>query len=255
MKTIALNTGAKMPMVGLGTWKMSDAEAESSVRTALAAGYRHIDTATLYGNERGVGTGIRGSGVPREEVFVTTKLWPTDFFSPEKAFEQSLKHLAVEYVDLYLVHWPIPLMPKSVWLAMEKLYKSGRAKAVGISNYGIGDIEKLLEYASVVPAVNQIKFSPFDYSEEILACCASHNIIVEAYSPLTRGYQLNDATVVAVAKKYAKTPAQVMLRWCLEHHTVPLPKSTHAQRIEENANIFDFELAREDIIALDGLAG
>ena len=254
MNTTKLNNGKEMPMLGLGTWKMTDAEAENSVRAALEAGYRHIDTAKLYGNEKGVGTGVRESGIAREEIFITTKLWPTDYFSPERAFDESLSQLTLEYVDLYLIHWPIPLMPKSVWLALEKLYASGRAKSIGISNYGIGDIEKLLEYASVVPAVNQIKFSPFDYDADILECCRSHGIVVEAYSPLTRGSQLDDPTVTKIAEKYGKTPAQIMLRWCIEHGTVPLPKSTHPERIAENAAIFDFQLSAEDVGALDSLS-
>lgn len=253
MPTVKLNNGIEMPQFGLGTWSMSDAEAEASVREALEAGYRLIDTATLYGNERGVGKAVRESGIPREEIFVTTKLWPTDFFSPQKAFDASLARLGLDYVDLYLVHWPIPLMPKSVWLAMEKIYASKRTKAVGISNYGVSDIEKLLEYASVVPAVNQIKFSPFDYEEEVLKCSNSHRIVVEAYSPLTRGAHLNDPTIRELAKKYGKTPAQIMLRWCIEHGTITIPKSSHPERIRENARIFDFALSAEDVTMLDGL--
>jgi diketogulonate reductase-like aldo/keto reductase len=255
MPTVRLNNGLEMPTLGLGTWKMNDAEAESAVRSALEAGYRLIDTAKLYGNETGVGKGVRGSGIPREEIFVTTKLWPTDFFSPQKGFEESLKKLGLDYVDLYLIHWPIPLMPKSVWQALEKIYESKRARAIGVSNYGTGDIEKLLEYASIVPAVNQIQFSPFNFEEEILKCCRTHNIQVEAYSPLTRGSHLTDKTVADIAKKYGKTPAQVMLRWCLEHGAVPLPKTTHIERIKENADVFGFTLSPEDIQTLNALSG
>ena len=254
MPTVRLNNGIDMPQLGLGTWKMTDEEAEISVRTAIEAGYRLIDTAKLYGNEKGVGKGVWESGLPREEIFVTTKLWPTDFFSPEKAFEESLKRLGLDYVDMYLVHWPIPLMPKSVWQTLEKIYESKRARAIGISNYGIGDIEKLLEYATVVPAANQIPFSPFDYSEEILRCCASHGIVAEAYSPLTRGARLGDKTIMALAQKYGKTSAQIMLRWCVEHGMVVIPKSSHPERIRENAHIFDFKLTPEDVRLLDGLS-
>ncbi len=254
MTVLQLNNGVEMPVLGLGTWKMTDAEAESSVRAALAVGYRLIDTATLYGTERGVGRAVRESGIAREEIFVTTKLWPTDFFSPQKGFEASLERLALDYVDLYLVHWPIPLMPKSVWLEMEKIYASKRARAVGISNYGIGDIEKLLEYASVVPAVNQIKFSPFDFDAEILECSRSQGIIVEAYSPLTRGAHLHDKMIEDIAKKYGKTGAQILIRWCIEHGTIVIPKSSHPERIEENANVFDFTISPEDMQTLNALS-
>jgi len=254
MQTVRLNNNIEMPVLGLGTWKMSNAEATASVRAALEAGYRHIDTAKLYGNERGVGEGVRASGIAREEIFVTTKLWPTDFFSPQAAFEKSIAELGFEYVDLYLVHWPIPLMPKSVWLTMETIYTSGRAKAIGVSNYDAADIEKLLEYATISPAVNQIPFSPFDYDAGILEHCRSRRIAVEAYSPLTRGSRLGDATVGTIAKKYDKTAAQIMLRWCIEHGTTPLPKSSHPDRIRENADIFDFALSAEDIATLDALS-
>lgn len=243
-----------MPTLGLGTWKMNGAEAESSVRTALELGYRLIDTATLYGNEEGVGRAVRESGIPRKDIFVTTKLWPTDFFSPLEAFHASLKRLGLDYVDLYLVHWPIPLMPKSVWQAMEEIYAGQRARAIGISNYDTGDIEKLLEYASVVPAVNQIKFSPFDFEKETLEFCRAKGIVVEAYSPLTRGAHFGDVIVTTLTKKYDKTPAQILLRWCLQHGTVPIPKSTHLERIEENAAVFDFEISAEDMRLLDGLS-
>jgi len=243
-----------MPTFGLGTWKMSDAEAETSVRTALEMGYRLIDTATLYGNEKSVGKAVRESGIPREEIFVTTKLWPTDFFSPQAAFNGSLSKLGLDYIDLYLVHWPIPLMPKSVWQQLEKIYASKKVRAIGISNYDVGDIKKLLQYASVVPAVNQIKFSAFDFEKEILEFCNDKHIVVEAYSPLTRGTHLGDATVAALAKKYNKTPAQVMLRWCLQHGTVIIPKSSHSERIKENAAVFDFEISSEDMKALDELS-
>jgi diketogulonate reductase-like aldo/keto reductase len=252
--TVRLNIGAQMPMLGLGTWQMNDAEAEAAVRTALELGYRLIDTATLYGNERGVGKAVRECGIPREGIFVTTKLWPTDFFSPQQAFDASMERLGLEYVDLYLVHWPIPMMPKSVWQAMEDIYASKRARAIGVSNYGVSDIEKVLEYASVVPAVNQVKFSPFDFQEEVLKCSKGHGIIVEAYSPLTRGSHLGDATIEGLAKKYGKTSAQIMLRWCVEHGVVPIPKSSSPERMKENADVFDFSLSPDDVRALDALS-
>jgi diketogulonate reductase-like aldo/keto reductase len=252
--TVTLNNGIEMPILGLGTWKMSDGdEVERAVSYALEAGYRLIDTAKLYGNEAGVGRAIRASGIAREEIFVTTKLWPTDFFNPEAGFEASLKRLDLDYVDLYLIHWPIPLMPQSVWQKLEKIYEQKLVRAIGVSNYGIDDLEKLLSYAKITPAVNQIKFSPFDFEKEILNFCNSKHIVVEAYSPLTRGSHLNDRTIQTLAKKYGKTAAQIMIRWCIEHGTVVIPKSSHPDRIKENADVFDFELAAEDMQTLDRL--
>jgi len=253
--TVRLNTGAQMPALCLGTWKMSETgEAEAAVSSAIQAGYRLIDTAKLYGNESSVGKAVRESGVPREELFVTTKLWPTDFFDPESGFETSFGKLDIGYVDLYLIHWPVPMMPKSVWRALEKIYKSGKARAIGVSNFDVDDIKKLLDYAEIAPAVNQIKFSPFDFEKDTLAYCTEHGIIVEAYSPLTRGSNLGDSTVGAIAKKHGKSPAQIMLRWCIEHGTVPLPKSSNPERMRENMEIFDFKLSDEDIQALDALS-
>lgn len=255
MTSVALGNGVRMPAIGLGTWDMRDGdEAERAVRCAIDAGYLLVDTAKLYGNERSVGKAVRECNVPREEIFVTTKLWPTDFFHPEKAFAESMARLDIGYVDLYLVHWPVPMMPKSVWRAMERIYRSGDAKAIGVSNFGIGDIEKLLDYCTVAPAVDQIKFSPFDFAEETLKCCAEHAIAVEAYSPLTRGSNLDDTTIGILAKKYGRTPAQVMLRWCIEHGTVPLPKSSDPARQRENLQVFDFHLSAEDVATLDGLS-
>ena len=183
---ITLENGLKMPILGLGVWQMGNGdETVNAVRWALEAGYRHIDTAALYGNEESVGNAVRGSGIAREELFVTTKLWPTDYLNPQKGFDASMKRLGLDYVDLYLIHWPIPLMTKSVWHGMEKIYASGRAKAIGISNYGIKNIDDLLSYATVAPMVNQVKFSPFDYDAELLEYCRSKKIALEAYSPLT----------------------------------------------------------------------
>jgi len=251
---VKLNNGIEMPVFGLGTWKMDDGkEAGDAVKVALEMGYRLIDTATLYGNERSVGEAIRTSGIPREEIFLTTKLWPTDFFTPRKAFEKSLEKLGLGYVDLYLVHWPIPLMPKGVWTALEKIYEEKLARSIGISNYGIDEIEKLLTYTHIPPTVNQVKFSPFDYEKDLLEYCNKKNIVLEAYSPLTRGTKLHDATIQDIAQKRGKTPAQVMIRWCLEHGTIVIPKSSNPERLKENADVFDWKLTPEDITALDSL--
>ena len=254
-KTITLSNGIEMPLLGLGTWKMGDGgEVEGAVRAALEIGYRLIDTAKLYGNEAGVGRAIRDSSIPRGEIFVTTKLWPTDFFDPEKAFHASVERLGLDYVDLYLIHWPIPLMPKSVWLSLEKIYAQKHARAIGVSNYSVNDIEALLSYASVVPAVNQVKFSPFDFKKDVLEFCSGKRIVLEAYSPLTRGGHLDDPSIALIAKRYGKSPAQVMLRWCIQHGVIAIPKSSHPARIQENADIFDFELSSEDMHTLDSLS-
>src|SRR3989344_902923 len=234
-KTVRLNNGVEMPILGLGAWQMSEGEeTEQAVKWALEAGYRHIDTATLYGNETSVGKAIQEytgeSGIAREEIFVTTKLLPTNFFDPEKAFHKSLERLGFAYVDLYLVHWPIPLMPKSVWLSLEKIYDDKLARAIGISNYGIGDIEKLLK------------------------CCRANGIALEAYSPLTRGSHLRDPAIRSIAEKYQKSPAQIMIRWCVEHEVIVIPKSSNSDRIKENADVFDFELGQEDMQILDALS-
>jgi diketogulonate reductase-like aldo/keto reductase len=258
---VTLNNSISMPQIGLGTWHMADdGEAERAVAQALKAGYRLIDTAKYYGNEHSVGKAVRlaaqagESKVPREEIFVTTKLWPTDFFNPRKAFEKSLERLGFDYVDLYLIHWPTPAQPKSIWRTLEKVYEEKLVRSIGVSNYGIGDIEKLLAYAHVPPAVNQIKFSPFDFAEEILNVCRKSGIIVEAYSPLTRGYNLDDPTIAAIARKHDKSSAQIMIRWCIEHGTVPIPKSTHPDRMRENIDVFDFTLDEEDMERLDALS-
>lgn len=244
-----------MPQIGLGTWHMAEGEeAEHAVGEALRIGYRLIDTATYYGNERSVGKAVRESGILRQEIFVTTKLWPTDFFNPEKAFHKSLERLGLDYIDLYLIHWPIPAMPKSIWKTLEKIYEEKLVRAIGVSNYGIGDIENLLAHAQTPPAVNQIKSSPFDFAEEILNCCRTNSILVEAYSPLTRGWHLDDPTVGAIARKHGKSPAQIMIRWCLQHDTIPIPKSTHPERMRENIDVFDFTLEQEDVAKLDALS-
>ncbi len=253
--SVKLNNGIDMPVFGLGTWKMDDgAEAADAVKTALLMGYRLIDTATLYGNEESVGRAIRESGIPREEIFLTTKLWPTDFFTPRKAFERSLSALGLGYVDLYLVHWPIPMMPRGVWTALEQIYEEKLARSIGVSNYGIDDIETLLSYAHIPPAVNQVKFSPFDYEKDLLEYCNENHIALEAYSPLTRGAKLADARVLAVAKKHGKTPAQVMIRWCLEHGTIVIPKSSNPDRLRENAGVFDWKLSSDEVASLDSLS-
>jgi diketogulonate reductase-like aldo/keto reductase len=241
-------------VLGLGVWKMAEGkETEKAVLYALAEGYRHIDTATLYGNEQSVGNAVRKSGIPREEIFVTTKLWPTDFLDPEGGFRRSFERLDLGAIDLYLVHWPIPLMPKNIWRTLERMYEEGSARAIGVSNYDIADIERLLAYARVAPMVNQVKFNPKSHDLELLAYCKKKNIVVQSYSPLGHGKLIGNKIVQKVAEKYKRTPAQILIRWALEHGTVPLPKSSNKERISENTKVFDFTLAAEDTETLNNL--
>jgi len=251
-----LNNGVKMPWLGFGTFQVDDgSEVEGAVRAALKTGYRSIDTATVYGNERGVGKAIRDSGVPREDIFLTTKVWNSDQREerPLAAFEESLDRLGVEYVDLYLVHWPVKGFYHDTWGAMEEIYHSGRAKAIGVSNFMIPHLEDILADCQVVPAVNQVEFHPYLYQKDLLAYCREHKIQLEAWSPLMKGRIVDDPTLLSIAEKYGKTPAQISLRWVLQHQVVAIPKSVHPNRIAENAGVFDFSLSEEDMKTLDGL--
>jgi diketogulonate reductase-like aldo/keto reductase len=251
-----LNTGAKMPWLGFGVFQIADGrEVEHAVRYALECGYRSIDTASAYGNERGVGKAIRESGIPREEIFLTTKVWNDDQRARRTAaaFEESLERLGVEYVDLYLVHWPVKGRYPGTWQVMEKIHQSGRAKAVGVSNFLIHHLEDILREGGTVPAVNQVEFHPFLLQSELLSFCRSHTIQVEAWSPLMQGRIITQPVVQKMAEKYGKTTAQIVLRWDLQHEVVTIPKSTHENRIAENARLFDFELSQEDMQLLDAL--
>ena len=251
--TLQLNTKAEIPVLGLGVWQIPDGEPTiQAVEWALQAGYRHIDTAKFYANEAGVGEGIRRSGIPREEIWVTTKLWPIDITNAGKALKTSLDKLGLDYVDLYLMHWPIPGLVTRSWKAMEGLLEHGGARAVGVSNYSVGQLESVLEVAKTPPAVNQVKFSAFGYDQERLDFCTKHGIVTEAYSPLTRGKKLGDEHLNQIAAGYTKSPAQVLLRWALQKGTVVIPKSQNQERIAQNIDIFDFELSDEDMKTLDG---
>jgi len=259
-RTVTLNNGISMPTLGLGVWQMREGqETENAVRWALEAGYRLIDTAKLYGNERSVGKAIRESGVPREEVFVTTKFWPADLTGVEAAFERSFRKLDLGYIDLYLIHFPnfVPGLGKTIrrrtWSAFEKLYVSKRVRSIGTSNYGFNQINEILADCSVRPAVNQVQFNPLSFDRELLGFCASENIIVEAYSPLTRGKHLNHPSILHIAHNHDKSPAQVMIRWALQHRTVVIPKSSHRERIAENSEVFDFELNSEEMKTINSL--
>jgi methylglyoxal/glyoxal reductase len=251
-----LNNGLEMPWLGFGVFKVEEGdEVEQAVRAALDTGYRSIDTAALYDNERGVGRAMRASGIPREDIFLTTKVWNDDMRAQRTlaAFDESLERLGTDYVDLYLVHWPVAVFYKETWKALEEIYASGRAKSIGVSNFTIGQLEDLLVESEVVPAVNQIEFHPLLVQADLLVFCASHDIRVEAWSPLMRGRILEHETILEIAGKYEKTTAQIILRWDLQHGVVTIPKSVHAERIKENADIFDFTLSEADMQALDAL--
>lgn len=252
---VRLNDGHEMPVIGLGMWNLrSGPEAQTAVRHALEVGYRHFDTAKLYGNERDLGAAMLGNGVPRDQVFVTTKLWNSDHGREPavRAFEHSLAELGLGYVDLYLIHWPEARRSDS-WRALQEIQGGGRAKSIGVSNYTIRHLEDLLAESEVVPAVNQVEFHPFLYQRALLDFCQRHGIVLEAYSPLTKGRRLQDPVIAEVAAKVGRTPAQVLLRWSLQHGLVVIPKSSRPERIEENAQVFDFSLSPADMARLDGL--
>jgi diketogulonate reductase-like aldo/keto reductase len=254
--TLALNTGARIPQVGLGVWQSARGESTlSAVGAALRLGYGHVDTARIYGNEAEVGEAVRSSGLPRSEIFVTTKLWNADQgFDPAlRAFDASLERLGLEYVDLYLIHWPVAGQRLHSWRALERIFGEGRARSIGVSNFLVPHLEELLAHAKVVPAVDQIEVHPFLQHRDTRAFCAAHGIVVEAYSPLTHGERLRDATVTKVAKRAGRSNAQVLLRWGIQHGMVVLPKSVKEARIAENLAVFDFELDGEAMATLDAL--
>ncbi len=250
--TIALNNGVSVPVLGLGTFKVPNELVYSVVRQAIEIGYRHIDTAAYYANEEGVGRAIRESGVPREEIFVTTKLWSTDHGRKEAlaAFDRSLKLLGLEYVDLYLVHWPRGERAET-WKAMERLLEEGKARAIGVSNYTVRHLEETIGRSYVVPAVDQVEFSPFLYQKELLSYCRTKGVVLEAYSPLTRGRKLNDPRLLELAEKYERSPAQMMIRWVLQKGMVAIPKSVHRERLVENAGALDFTISLADEAVMD----
>jgi diketogulonate reductase-like aldo/keto reductase len=256
---IKLNSGDEMPQFGFGTWRLREgAETTHAVAEALKLGYRLLDTATLYANERSVGAAIRASGIPRNEIFITTKLPGGTPGHDEalKEFEYSLQHLGTEYIDLYLIHSPRVGSRQEVWETLEEISKSGKAKAIGVSNYAVKHLDELLGYSDFIPAVNQIEFHPFIYKNmlPILEFCKKHGIVVEAYSPLARGRFESVTAVAALAQRHAKTGAQILLRWALQHGTVPIPKSATSARMKENLDIFDFELAAQEMETLNSLS-
>jgi diketogulonate reductase-like aldo/keto reductase len=250
-----LNNNAEIPLLGLGVWQIPNGKPTiDAVAWALETGYRHFDTAKIYGNEEGVGEGIRNSRISREEIWVTTKLWPTDQLHIRKAFETSLAKLGIGYIDLYLVHWPTPGLVTRTWKAMEELYQGGRCKAIGVSNHSISQLSAILRNANIPPAANQVKFSPFGFDQELLDFCNQHGIVIEAYSPLTRGARLQDNRLRTIAQKYQKSPTQILIRWALQKGTVVLPKSQNREHIKENAQVFDFAITAQDMDQLDRFA-
>lgn len=251
-----LNNGVEMPVLGLGVYQSPRGRlTQETVSYALSIGYRHVDTARIYGNERDVGVAVRESGIPRDEIFVTTKLWNDDHGHDRamRACEHSLRELGLAYVDLYLIHWPVSDRRVETWKALEALSKTGQCRAIGVSNFNTYHIEELLEATDVVPAVNQVEFSPFTYQRDLLEVCRRQGIQLEAYSPLTKGYRLEDPTLRSIAARVGRTPAQVLLRWGLQHDVVVIPKSNRRERILENSRLFDFALSAEDMAAMDGL--
>lgn len=253
--TATLHNGVAMPWLGLGVWKSKEgSEVVEAVKMALSAGYRSIDTAAAYGNEAGVGQGIAASGVKREEIFVTTKVWNADqgYDTTLAAFDTSMDKLGLDVLDLYLIHWPTKGKYKETWKALEKLYKDGKVRAIGVCNFQTHHLEDLMRDAEIVPMVNQVEYHPLLTQKPLLAYCKQHNIQLEAWSPLMQG-NLDQPELAKLADKYGKTPAQIILRWDLQHGVITIPKSVRQHRIEENAAIFDFELSAEDMAAIDAL--
>ena len=256
--TITLNNGVEIPQLGFGVYQVKPEETAQAVQTALEVGYRHIDTAEMYGNEKGVGEGIRNSGIPREEVFVTSTL-NNGFHAHDdalKAFDGTLEALAFDHVDLFLIHWPLPGIDVDyveTWKAMEEIYRSGRAKAIGVSNFSAHHLRKLHGETDVVPAVNQIEVHPYLAQDELRAFNAQHQIATEAWSPIAQGKVLDDAAILRVAERTGKSPAQVTLRWHIQRDDIVFPKSVTRSRIEDNFAIFDFELSEDDLREINAL--
>jgi diketogulonate reductase-like aldo/keto reductase len=273
---LTLNDGHHIPQLGLGVWETrAGATCEAAVLAALEAGYRHIDTASMYGNEESVGAAIRMSGIPRGNIFVTTKLWNSDHGDPGRALDTSLRKLKLDYVDLYLIHYPVRERRQS-WRVLEALRAEGKARSIGVSNFTIRHLTELLAETKTVPAVNQVEFHPYLYQRDLFEFCAGEGIVIEAYSPLTKGARLKDPKLLAVARKYSnaaqqsvvtgsrlplldrparrsetKSTAQILIRWALQHGLVVIPKSANRGRIFEDADIFDFEISADDMQILD----
>jgi diketogulonate reductase-like aldo/keto reductase len=251
-----LHNGVKMPWLGLGVWKMNnEEEVVTAVKSALETGFRSIDTAAAYKNEEGVGKGIKESGVPRKEIFLTSKVWNSDqgYESTLQAFEDSLARLDTDYLDLYLIHWPVEGKYKDTWRAMEELYENGKIRAIGVSNFHPRHLDDLLGEASIVPMVNQVEFHPLLNQQDLREVCKAKDIQMEAWSPLAQGNLLENPILKEIGASHGKTPAQVIIRWDLQHGVVTIPKSSNPGRIQQNGDVFDFELSREEIHQIDQL--
>jgi 2,5-diketo-D-gluconate reductase A len=255
--TIRLNDGNAMPQVGFGVWRVSNDEAKSTVAEAVEAGYRSIDTASIYGNEEGVGEAVRAVSVPREELFITTKVWNDrqGYDSTLRAFDESLARLKLDYVDLYLIHWPMAGSEtyRDTWRALIKLKQDGRARSIGVSNFMVEHLQRVIDETGVTPAVNQIELHPRFQQKELSAFHRANGIATEAWSPLGQGTILADETITAIGRKYSKTPAQVILRWHIDNGFIVIPKSVTPSRIRENVDVFDFSLDADDMRAIEGL--
>ncbi|MBM1105299.1 aldo/keto reductase [Aurantibacter crassamenti] len=252
--TFELNNGVKIPYLGLGTYQAdNDNEVINAVKCALDFGYRHLDTASVYANEEGVGKGIKASSVAREDIFVVSKVWNNDqgYESTLEAFEATLQRLDVEYLDLYLIHWPVKGKYKDTWRALEKLYREKRIRAIGVSNFMKHHLEDLMQDSEITPMVNQVEFHPYLVNQDLVDFCTSKGIRYEAWSPFMQGKLFKLDICKELSEKYGKSPAQIVLRWNLQKGVVTIPKSVHEERIISNADIFDFELSKEDIAQLD----
>lgn len=253
--TRKLNNGIKIPVFGFGTYRLTGKHAVKATKWAIDIGYRLIDTASFYENEKEIGQAVKECGISRESLFITTKLWNSDHGKRKtiKAFKKSLKELKLDYIDLYLIHWPKPGKRVETWEALEQLLAEKKVRSIGVSNFTIEHLEELKYNTEIIPAVNQVEFSPFLFQKDLLEYCVKNGIILEAYAPLTRTNKFDNPIVKKVATKYQKTEAQILLRWCVQHQAIPIPKSGNMDRIKENSEIFDFSIAENEMYELNAL--